>query len=311
MSFSSSPTVVLRAQPTPQPFLAREPSLSPPDFTNPASFGRSSAPTALAWCPPADAAALARPRAPVAAPLPMACRGSKRSRDDADGEEDMAARVDPPATPPPSGSLHGPPVSAASQTAPETADLQQKTPPVSAAVAPRLLSRKSQRLDTSAPSSYSAPGSPSITSAPTTASPAAADPPIDASALLLGVGWTTLSPSPTAPDQDPSKEAAIRGWTRYIANHYPLAQPTLLLHSAGLSAYLVRAAEGFYLFKDDLSEARLVARREADALRNLRRSPVVFEGGEGVLRGVGTPRAEARQRGGDGEAGSVFDMELD
>ena len=300
---SGSPTVALSAQQPPSLLDARDPSLSPPDFTSPAPMGHSSAPTQLDWAPTAiqaqgqpqwkpqeplqaqvqsqtqtEAQAQAQARAQSQSrPIPSKGhsnsvsstssgppRGRKRSRDDTDAEDDIAAAIGAHATPPLSATATEPVygegmtlmqpngliISAASQTgtwAEEAADAwRPATPPSSAA--PRLLSRKSQRLDTSqsAPSSVPAGGAISATSAPSTSESPAVDP----SALLLGVGWTSLQPSSSSsPTADPSTAAALRGWTRYIDNHFPLTSPELLLRSAGLAAYLVRAVEGFFLLQ--------------------------------------------------------------
>ena len=282
---SSSPTIVLAPQPPSHPFYDDSTSSI---FANASPFRTSSPPTSAPRFQPKPSP-----------PLPVS-RGRKRSRDDSDVDEELLPYLSSsvpsapaPATPPaepiygegmtlirPNGLL----ISAASQTgtwAEESADAQPSPPSPSPSESqpPRLISRKSQRLDISLPSNPLADPTPLN------------ETPIDASTMLLGIGWSTVGSSPA----DPSMDAAVRGWTRFIANHYPLNSPTLLLRSSGLSAFLVHAAEGYFLFHEDLGEARLLGRTEAAALQNLRCTPVVFESSE-VLHAVGTPRAEAESQ---------------
>ena len=165
-------------------------------------------------------------------------------------------------------------------------------------IKPALPSRKSQRLDTSAPglddiafSTLSSDTTGIHSCIPSKSTPL--EPAVDDSTHLLGIGWTRL-PS------DDDAVAAARGWAKYINNHYPgVRDAQILLQSNGLSAYLVAAADGFYLFKEDLSEGRLVGRSWKACLANLRAVPMGFEGGQ-VLRAAGTPEAH-RGAGGGGE----------
>jgi hypothetical protein len=159
---------------------------------------------------------------------------------------------------------------------------------------PRLLSRKSQRLDTSMATPQTPPTS---SSSPT-------EPQIDASTLLLGIGWTAL-PSAAAEDD---AAAAVRGWNRYLANHHPITNPSILLRSAGLAAYLVKADEGFFMFRENLDEGQLVGRTEEAALANLRKTPTGTVDGSEVLRAVGSPKRKEN----DAEVEKVDEgMELD
>ncbi|KAI9870042.1 MAG: hypothetical protein M1830_004755, partial [Pleopsidium flavum] len=114
---------------------------------------------------------------------------------------------------------------------------------------PPLPSRKSQRLDTTAPGLDDISLSNiSQVNSPPKFSPA--DPTVDDSTHVLGVGWTRLG-------EDPGIQAAARGWAKYINNHFLVQDVQILLQSAALNAYLVGASDGFYLFKEDLSEGRL------------------------------------------------------
>lgn len=148
-----------------------------------------------------------------------------------------------------------------------------------------LASRKSQRLDTSAPGldditlcTISQAGA--RASSPPKSS--AVEPLVDDFTHLLGIGWTRLR------DDDADIQAAARGWAKYINNHYPVREAQILLESAGLNAYLVGTTEGFYLFKEDLSEGQLVGRDWGVCLANLRSSPMNLEGPE-TLRAARPP----------------------
>jgi hypothetical protein len=109
---------------------------------------------------------------------------------------------------------------------------------------------------------------------------ALAAPTVDDITLRLGIGWTRISGG------DADRQAAARGWTRYIDNHFrgAVTNARILLQGKSLDgAFLVQSDEGWFLFDEDLSQARLVAASEERALENLRAVPVVFDGA-GVLR---------------------------
>ncbi|KAM0276922.1 hypothetical protein ACHAQH_006253 [Verticillium albo-atrum] len=118
---------------------------------------------------------------------------------------------------------------------------------------------------------------------PTPAADNASHPVVDDFTLHLGIGWRKIS-------LDEHIQAAARGWSRFIENHYPLTSVTLRLESRGLQAYLVEAAEGFFLFSEDLRQGQLVSTRADAALQNLKCSPPVFEGVE-VLTAAESPGA--------------------
>lgn len=181
---------------------------------------------------------------------------------------------------------------------------------------PKLVSRKSQRLDSS--SAPLEPNFPSVTEgSPPKSTPA--EPAIDDFTLLLGVGWTRLS-------EDEHIQAAARGWTRYIANHFPISGPAILLQSKGLNSFLVGANEGFFLFHEDLNQGQLVGTTWESTLKNLRVTPVAFESVE-VLRPAASPIAGGAVSNGaepqaamkdevmstttDNPAGQEFSMDLD
>ena len=118
-------------------------------------------------------------------------------------------------------------------------------------------------------------------------------PAIDQFTHLLGVGWTRISSNP-----DPDYQKAIRGWEKYIENHYALTGVAVLATSKALDgAFLTLARDHenialrrFLLFKEDLSEARLIASDWGTCLMKLQSCSMTFEGDDGeVLRAAPTP----------------------
>lgn len=240
----------------------------------------------------------------------------KRSRDDAAFEE--ALTLNQPSEPAPAPAPKQKPIygegmvllnpdtgialSAESQTGTwyeETRESKQAAaPPVSSrSIALQSdaadLSRKSQRLDTSAPglddialaSMHQRLNDPQLDDQHRSLLQGGSTPPveplIDDATLLLGISWQRI-------DTDDDMAPAIRGWTKYIDNQYAahLRESRMLLKSRALNAYLVSAtpalafasAPAFYLFKEDLSQGQLVASSWDACLQNLRSTPPVFEG---------------------------------
>lgn len=118
-------------------------------------------------------------------------------------------------------------------------------------------------------------------------------PAIDQFTHLLGVGWTRISSNP-----DPDYQKAVRGWEKYVENHYALTDVAVLATSKALDgAFLTlardhenKALRRFLLFKEDLSEARLIASDWGTCLMRLQSGPMSFEGDDGeVLRAAPTP----------------------
>lgn len=138
---------------------------------------------------------------------------------------------------------------------------------------PSLRSHKSQRLDVRSSNSNptSRGGSPlRDTSNPMTASSdSLAGPIVDDFTVHLGIGWARI-PETT--------QIAARGWARFIENHYPVTNAKILLESRGLSAYLVEATEGYFLFAENLRQGRLVSKTADGMLQNLKGTPPVFDG---------------------------------
>lgn len=159
---------------------------------------------------------------------------------------------------------------------------------------PSLRSNKSQRLDMSSfsiplanQSSYTQDINAVVTPAPNGSADTGLQPVIDNFTLHLGIGWSRIS-------NDEHKEAAARGWARYIENHFPISNVQIQLESRGLQSYLVEATEGFFLFAEDLQRGQLVGRDLNQVFHNLRVSPPVFEGLE-VMTAAGTPQPISAQ----------------
>ena len=111
----------------------------------------------------------------------------------------------------------------------------------------------------------------------------------------LGVGWTRVGSS------DADTQKATRGWAKYIENHYQLQDVTILLTSKALDgASLVCARngahKGYFLFTEDLGQARLVAYKWETCLGRLASSPIVFETEE-TLQAAETPGLSAVRMG--------------
>jgi hypothetical protein len=151
------------------------------------------------------------------------------------------------------------------------------------------ISRKSQRLDKSAPGlddialssiQQRLNGSEADQHRTLSTGPAPpAEPLIDDATRLLGISWQRI-------DTDGDMAPAVRGWTKYIDNQYSdyLRDSRMLIKSRALNAYLVAAmptnafSPAFYLFSDDLTQAQLVASSWEACLHNLRSTPIIFEG---------------------------------
>lgn len=175
------------------------------------------------------------------------------------------------------------------------------------------LSRKSQRLDTSASGiddvelAWIRHHIQSTTNDDNRRSLGNPDEPrVDDVTLLLGISWQRVS-------HDDDLAPAVSGWEKYINNHFHqyLRNARIILKNRSLNAYLVAAlpafdvtpqnttgqfeystmsgiyqfdpASYFFLFKEDLSEAQLVGSTIDNCLQNLRSTPIQFEGSD-ILR---------------------------
>ncbi|PKS12193.1 hypothetical protein jhhlp_001492 [Lomentospora prolificans] len=99
---------------------------------------------------------------------------------------------------------------------------------------------------------------------------------VDDFTLHLGIGWRRIS-------NDEHIQAAARGWAKFIENHYPISNVVIQLESKGLQSYLIEAAEGYFLFDENLRQGRLVSTTGEGTLQNLKSNPPVFEGPETMM----------------------------
>jgi hypothetical protein len=245
---------------------------------------------------------------PIDAMTPISTNPSrKRSRDettfgtDFDGSYFSSQQVNTPAPIPEEKPVYGEgmvllnprtgmSISAESQTGTwyeETAEVETKAQQEEEGNSrPKLPTRKSIRLDSTA----SLPRLDDIAAAVAPISPPKSgiiEPEVDEATLALGIGWTKIA------SEDPDIQAAARGWAKYLHNHYSthIHGAEILLRSKGLNAYLVGGQEGYFLFSDDLSEGRMLARTWETCLQNLRTQPTVFDGAD-VLRPENSPSPE-------------------
>jgi len=265
-----------------------------PTFTSPFANGVNPSPLAPSWS-----------NLTPTASTPSSAAGRKRSRDDAASnlEDDyfpVQQSTSAPAPPEnedeweygegmtlikPSGS--GYIISAGSQTgtwAEEKAD-EEIPAPVATQEKPILRSAKSQRLDfTSTPVIAEEIMSNGTLITPLSASPTNGyiEPAVDDFTRHLGIGWSLIS-------ADDDIQAAARGWTKFINNHFPVTDAKIRLQSKGLASYLVEANEGYFLFGEDLKQGRLVSTILERTWVNLR-GPVPIFDGEGVMEAGETPK---------------------
>ncbi|KAL4931176.1 uncharacterized protein BDV17DRAFT_22293 [Aspergillus undulatus] len=256
---------------------------------------------------------------PVSSGLAASKPSRKRSRDDVteDTPIDRVPKVSIPAPEPEEEPIYGEgmtllnprtgmALSAESQTGTwyeEEIDkaMAVKKAAASQAQASAQASRKSQRLDPSAPSlddiassriqqqlqeNDSDDNRRILNASSSSSNPfSPQEPLVDDATRLLGISWQRVQ----ADDADMA--AAIRGWKKYIDRQFSqyLADAEILMKNRALNIYLVSARPMipfaglaqmpvFYLFNDDLTQGQLVASSWETCLRNLQSSPVVFEG---------------------------------
>lgn len=148
------------------------------------------------------------------------------------------------------------------------------------------------------------------------------EPQVDDVTLLLGISWQSVS-------HDNVMAPAVNGWEKFINNHYQkyLRNARIILKNRSLNAYLVAAlptqyisaldttsqsnfsampatyqfdpASYFFLFKEDLTEAQLVAPTLDICLRNLRSTPIHFEGTEILRASERSPERTINNEGND------------
>ncbi|MCJ1353274.1 MAG: hypothetical protein MMC33_003259 [Icmadophila ericetorum] len=102
------------------------------------------------------------------------------------------------------------------------------------------------------------------------------NPALDTVKHLLGTEWACIS-------EDQLLRSASRGWAKFVDRHYPsLNNVEVLLRLRGKNAYLIRTNEGLFLFNDDLTQGRLVAKTWETCVANLVLDPIFFEGEESL-----------------------------
>ena len=211
----------------------------------------------------------------------------KRSREDDDDEAYNAAKVLPPKPQPIYGEgmtlidpINGLAVSAESQTGTWYEDHLEIERLAAASAAESLARSKNRaslaprkRLQYRSPSSNLSVSagaiSPRHNAEPTTFHTSEF---LNTIANSLGTEWACLS-------DDDLLRSASRGWAKFIQRHYPsLNNVEILLRFKDKNMCLVRTNEGIFLFQEDLSEGRLVAKTWEACIVNLRATPMVFEG---------------------------------
>lgn len=278
-SFSSSPVVVLPPSHPPQ--------MDRPSFTSPFVASNGTFQPTLSNLTPTSA--------------PSSAAGRKRSRDEAapNLEEDYFAVQAPAIEEEPENedeweygegmTLIKPNAKyitqAESQTgtwAEEKAEQEKVRAAMQVLDRPIIRATKSQRLDTTVTPLIEDMGVNGAMNAPSPERNAYVEPTIDQFTRHLGIGWSSIS-------DDPDIQAAARGWTRFIENHFPITDARIQLQSRGLASYLVQANEGFFLFAEDLKKGQLVSTSLERVWVNLS-SPVPVFDGDLVLEAIETPQ---------------------
>jgi len=165
---------------------------------------------------------------------------------------------------------------------------------------PALRSHKSQRLDQAAIQER-LNGSVAMTGNGADCVPDV--PTVDGFTIHLGIGWRRIS-------DDVDIQAAARGWARYIENHYPVSSAKICLESKGLQSYLVEAAEGYFLFAENLKYGRMVGHDVGEAIASLKTTPPTFVGDEMVASQMASLVA-LNSDAGLAQASTRTEMEMD
>lgn len=143
----------------------------------------------------------------------------------------------------------------------------------SAVKRPSVTSRKSQRMDSKA----SLSGSDDLAQLilPPSIREATTEPLIDEATRSLGISWIRM-------DSSEALQISQRAYSKWIQNHYPrLSDVAIWLENSALPAYLVTAnntgngQREYYLFSNDLTEARLVTTDPSQLIPRLRMLPAL------------------------------------
>lgn len=136
---------------------------------------------------------------------------------------------------------------------------------------PSMNSRKSQRMDTNAS------GSDDLAHLvlPPNMREVTAEPLIDEATRKLGISWTRM-------DTSEARQINQAAYAKFIVNHYPaLREVKVWFENAALPGYLVQCLNvysgetEFYLFSNDLTEARLVTRDATQLIARLQMLPAL------------------------------------
>ncbi|GAB7366259.1 hypothetical protein MBLNU230_g7817t1 [Neophaeotheca triangularis] len=136
---------------------------------------------------------------------------------------------------------------------------------------PSIASRKSQRVDAHA----AGPDDLAQLVLPPGMREATAEPLIDEATRTLGIGWTRM-------DATEALKVNQAAYARWIEHHFPgLKEVCIWFEYKAMPAYLVAARnaysgkEAFYIFSNDLTEARLVTTEPAQLLPRLKMLPAL------------------------------------
>jgi hypothetical protein len=137
---------------------------------------------------------------------------------------------------------------------------------------PSMTSRKSQRKDVS-----SSNGSNDLAQLvlPANMREVTTEPLVDEVTRKLGISWSRM-------DASEARQINQAAYSKFIANHYPaLKDVKVWFENAALPGYLVQATNvysgesEFYLFSNDLTEARLVTRDASQLIPRLQMLPAL------------------------------------
>lgn len=223
---------------------------------------------------------------------PGSIAGRKRSRGDALADEEDNIQLDGSLPTPASDSgnqprgepIMGPgmtliypgdpsyPMSAESQSGTWVEENQARMPfQVQHLRRPSATSRKSQRMDASAPG----PDDLAQLVLPANMREVTAEPLIDEATRRLGISWTRM-------DASEARQINQAAYAKFIVNHYPaLREVKIWFENAALPGYLVQSLNvysgetEFYLFSNDLTEARLVTRDATQLIPRLQMLPAL------------------------------------
>lgn len=207
-------------------------------------------------------------------PTPGSLAGRKRSRGDIHEDDEELAMAD--------GSISTPGPAMIAMQSNGWAEEQANRPPfnLSHNKRPSFSSRKSQRKDASSANTI-----PDVSTMPTEdiaqlvlppqMREATAEPLIDEATRVLGISWTRM-------DSTEALQINKAAYSKWIANHYTaLENVEVWFENSALPGYLAEARNiysgqaGFYIFSEDLTEARLVTTDPKELMGRLKLLPAL------------------------------------